>query len=60
MSSPDNHDLGPCMEFEGPWRHGAAWCCMCEHRWVAVWPCGAADLECPQCQSHNTERKATL
>lgn len=37
--------------------HGTASCNQCEHQWVAVWPLGADDLECPRCESTDTERE---
>ncbi len=31
-------------------------CMDCGHKWVAVFPLAAADLECPECGSDNTFR----
>lgn len=42
----------------GPWCAGPAECLDCAHTWTAVWPLGAAALECPACQSDNTDRDA--
>jgi hypothetical protein len=38
--------------------HGTAVCDDCGHTWVAVWPLGADELECPKCHSTNTDRTA--
>ena len=42
----------------GPWCAGNAQCDDCGHEWTAVWPLGAAALECPSCESTNTDRDA--
>jgi len=31
-------------------------CLSCGHKWVAVYPLAAADLECPKCSSTDTVR----
>lgn len=35
---------------------GKAECLDCKRAWVAVWPLGADNLECPNCHSTNTGR----
>ena len=40
------------------WCHGKAECLQCGHEWVAVWPLGADELECPACGSADTVREA--
>lgn len=39
------------------WAYSNATCNNCCHRWVAVWPLGTEDLECPRCGSTDTERE---
>lgn len=39
-----------------PWLHGPAECLACGKEWMAVWPIGCADLECPGCGSTDTVR----
>jgi Zn finger protein HypA/HybF involved in hydrogenase expression len=38
------------------WLGIPAECLDCGKEWVAVFPLGAGDLECPQCGSDNTVR----
>jgi rRNA maturation endonuclease Nob1 len=38
---------------------GPAECHACGWKWHAVWPLGAADLECKRCGSKDTEREQT-
>lgn len=42
----------------GPWCAGNAECLDCGRYWTAVWPIGAASLECPSCHGDNTDRDA--
>ena len=41
-----------------PWMAGLAECNECDNQWAAVWPLGAADLECPRCGSADTYRNS--
>lgn len=41
-----------------PWCTGKAECLACEHEWIAVWPLGANDLECPNCGGRDTVRES--
>lgn len=41
-----------------PWCAGQAQCLDCGREWTAVWPLGAEALECPSCESINTDRDA--
>lgn len=36
---------------------GRASCESCGHGWIAVWPAGADNLECPMCGSTDTDRE---
>jgi len=38
------------------WTTAPAQCLSCGHKWVAVYPLGADDLECPKCNSTDTVR----
>lgn len=38
------------------WASGYVECFNCGHEWVAVWPLGAAPLQCPACGTSDTER----
>ncbi len=40
------------------WLRGEATCNSCGKHWTAVWPAGADNLECPACESDDTEREA--
>lgn len=41
-----------------PHAAGSASCNQCGHLWTAVWPLGAENLQCPRCDSTDTEREA--
>lgn len=41
-----------------PWCTGNAECLTCGHEWLAVWPLGANDLECPNCGESDTVRES--
>lgn len=44
-------DFAKAKEAQTPHASGTCYCMACRHEWVAVWPVGTTQMECPECQS---------
>ena len=53
LAQPDLANVGEV----GVWGHKREWVGLTHEEWVAVWPLGAESLQCPACQSFDTDRE---
>jgi hypothetical protein len=44
-------DFGKAKEERKPYASGHCYCMACNHEWLAVWPIGTIEMECPECKS---------
>lgn len=50
-------DFAAAKKEREPHVSGHLYCMACNHEWVAVWPLGTVEFECPQCKSMRGRNK---